>query len=344
MIKSFLIAILSFSSWGWSLSIDMDKALQTARNSAVQNPIKQNTSSIKVLPKKIPYVILFNHREKSPLKAQDSSEKETAKKEILSHLISFLTNNEHGSKEWFEYVSQEENDLLLKQIITAQLKQSDLNVIFKEYTETALSEIQKQLPSDTVSQRATINEVFQDGKRVLKAFISVQSRIEQIESNLWETSKLANPDLRKIYAGKTFQCFYSLYTKENLEYYKAQTIEEHQRFIRDQETFVQEMKQKNFDMDSDLTLIKDFRKRFLDHTNQELEVINSNDIKEKEVKALLQGSWSQRMIVARCLQIQVVKKHKEVLLKRFNMSAQAESLSPREIDVLLNSNLLKKVP
>lgn len=343
VIKSFLITTLSFSCLSWSLSFNMDNALKIARDSAVQAPIKQNAASVKVIPKKISYLALFNHSQKFSFKEQNLSEKETVKREFLSSLISALTNTQQGSKDWFEYVNQTENDDLLKQIIKAQLKQSDLNTLFKEYVETAMPEIQMRLPSKTASEQATINEAFDDGKRVLKAFISVQNRIEQIETNMWEINMLANVDLRKEYAGKNFQCFYSLYTKTNLENYKSQIIQEHHRFINEQELFLREMKKNNFKVDDDLALIKDFRTRFLDQNKSELELIKSNDIAQKEINALLKGSWSQRMIVARCLQVKAVKKYKETLLDHFRLTKQSESLPQGEIDVLLNSKLLETI-
>ncbi len=328
VIKTLIITILSFSCLSWSLNVNMENALRIAQE---QGAKKGSTTSYN---NKISYYPLFNHSEKSPLKSYFSPTKEIEKKELIKKLIDFLTNSQMGSMTHYEYVSQTENDALLKEMVKAQLKQKDLIELFEEYEQTALPKIKERLLSDTASQQAIIDQSFEDGKRVLNAFIDVQNRIEKIENNLWNLKELTE-ELRKAYSGKNFKCYYSLYTKTDLERYKTKTIQEHDKFIKEQESFLREMDQENINKNSDRALINDFKTRFLDKTKQELEIVDSNDITDKEVKSLLEGSWSQRIIVARCFVNSVVKDYKDQLLKHY-LPEQPTSLAPKEIDSFLN--------
>lgn len=339
MIKAAILAILSFGSLSWSFQ--MKDALETARN------IGRENSEIKLHSKQIQSFYLYNHKDNLS-KKDYSTQKVTERYNFFKLLIEYLTNDQMGSVANYEYVNQTENDNLLKLIVKDQLKQGDLIQIYKDYESLVDDEIKKRIPLDTESKKVVIDEIISDGKRVISAFISVQSRIEEIESNRLDFKSLA-PDLKKAYSGITFKCFYSLYSKENLEKFKRQTIQAQYAFIQEKEADKLFRSQTGrYYSDEEWKLIKDFKSSFLKSTSQSIEVVKSEHLSEKELNDIIDTSWRERIIIARCLRNSLVLDHKEKLMEHYSQRLETNNknyrnviISQEEMDSILNIESIK---
>jgi len=318
-----------------ALSINLEQVLAKARALSTK-ATEDNKESTLTSTKRANFVPLFNHYVRKTKKLSEIEKMSAAKvrHQILRQLVEFLKNDQNGSSYGFEFVSQEENDILLRMIVKAQLKQSDLLQMNQEYLSRVLPEV-KDLYNEPLQER------YIDGKKVLSALYYVQSRIEEIESGRWDLSTLPD-DLREKYAGKKFSCFYSWYKdKEKLEIYKRETIQEHHALLNK----LQKTSKSNqaADEDSDFySMVKktllgyDSKTKFSGKNLSEKDFDgranlnynpknNEGSLPESELNALLLGGWSQRLIVARCYQFTTVQRW-ETTLKAVYDSKHAKDI------------------
>jgi len=316
--------MLGFSSlsWGWKPAdwkLELKDILPVdAEGEAI------TSSNLKYHTTKATYIPLFNHYlsvSSSSINRLAVTDAKKSKLEtritILKKLAEFLNNNINGSSDYFEFINQQENDILLRMIVKAQLKQNDLLQLRNDYITRSLPEIQKLY-------LAPVKMAYEDGKKVLSNFISVQSRIEEIESGRWDLSQLTD-ELKAAYSGIKFKCIYSWYKDPvELEKYKIQTIKEHFKFTNDYANY---RKQRNANLnklgktdstwDSDWALFNDFKKVLHGYKTNQVELIDLTDtVSDESINKQLTGSWSQRLIVARCFKDTVVQKW-EIDLKKY---------------------------
>lgn len=318
-----------------ALTIDLEQALSKARDLSTAAS-ESNRGSALTSTKKSHFVPLFNHYVRKTKKLSEIEKMSAAqvRYQILMKLVEFLKNDKNGSSYGFERVSQEENDILLRMIVRAQLKQNDLLQMIQEYLSRELPEV-KDLYDEPLQER------YVDGKKVLSALYYVQSRIEEIESGRWDLSTLPD-ELREKYSGKKFSCFYSWYKdKEKLEMYKKETIQEHHALLNRLQKTSKSKQVSNDDSDfhsmAKKTLLGYDSKTKFDNkvssengsdTGESISYKSNGDdgrLPESELNALLLGGWSQRLIVARCYQFTTVQRW-EATLRTIYDSDQAKDI------------------
>lgn len=316
-----IIIILSFNSLSWS--IDYQKALQIAREQGSQ-PATSSSA------KKSPYMPLFNHYEYSQKNANDPIQKEKkqlARQDILSKLIELLNNDQVGLEARQEYINQEENDLILRMIVRAQLKRSDLIQLIQDY--------KLQMPEEFKHKDHGIP--YADGLSVLSSFQSVQSRIEEIESNLWDTRHLPQE-----FAGRQFKCFYLYYPEaQELKKYMQSVLQEYRQFINafkqqnpssstpseitafmeNNDTMNSHTTKQSHNMSNDMDaskIINHFEEMIFGYkTDGKAQSLSSSKLTEKELKTHLYHQWNQRFVIARCLTTSEITRVKGIIKKHF---------------------------
>lgn len=140
---------------------------------------------------------LFNHGVSGGDRAPFATEAKNNRTLFLDQLASFLEIKE--SKVEGEFVNQEENDQLLRQLVEYQFKATDLLALIAHYSSGDHDKIK------TICLQSV--ERCDDGRKVLMAFLDVQNRIEELEAGRMDLRGLP-PEQFEAYASSQFLCFY----------------------------------------------------------------------------------------------------------------------------------------
>jgi hypothetical protein len=230
---------------------------------------------------------LFNHNAN---RVVDGTVKDSSKGAILKKLVEFLKNEDFGIDG--EFVSQKENDVLLRMVVAAQLKAVEMVQLIQDYNSQA-SQAVKEICLTSLMQ-------CEDGRNVLVSFMQIQNRIEEIEAGRVDLEGMPE-EQKEVFLGRNFLCFYYDFQETTyLEKFKKQHIEELRSFV------------KKVKAREDHGLVQSLFKAVTGESSEH--PVESPMFSETEITSILQG-WDQRLIVAKCWTRERIQQWKKGFLK-----------------------------
>ncbi len=230
---------------------------------------------------------LFNHNAN---RVGDAGVKAASKNRILKKLAEFLKNEQVGSDG--EFVSQEENDVLLRMIVAAQLKSVDLVQVIEDYNTQKLPDVRELCLTSQMQ--------CDDGRNVLVSFMQVQNRIEEIEAGRLDLEGMPE-EQKEIFMGRNFLCFY-------YDFQDAIALEKFRiEHLKEVHSSVERVKVRE-----DHGLVPLLFRVVAGENNEP--TVERPMYSEAEITSILQG-WDQRLIVAKCWTRERVQQWKNDILK-----------------------------